>query len=69
MSLSIDAIALSPDNRELAVSGRGFVHIVDTTTGQQIRSLESPDGQVNHISFSSDGKYVVSGVDKYSSEN
>jgi WD40 repeat protein len=54
---SIDALALSPDGKQLlasALSGT-YVALWDTQTGKQLAKLE-PGFGVNSVSFSSDGK-------------
>ncbi|MBF0541378.1 MAG: caspase family protein [Nitrospirae bacterium] len=66
---AIYAIALSPDEKWLAVGGyfggnidtRGNIRIYDIETGKIINVLKSHKSSIYDLSVSSDGRYLVSG--------
>ncbi len=60
----IFAIALSPDEKQLAVGGylkNNVIRIYNYSTGELIKILKSHTNGVTDLSFSSDGKYLISG--------
>ncbi len=64
----IYSIALSPDNQRLAVGARmppcckGIINIFDFPTGEFVRRLKSDGDAVYDLTFSEDGRYLVSGA-------
>jgi len=69
----IYAVALSPDGRYLAVGGFlaegygkdddkvGIIRLYDFYTGKLIRTLEGHENIINDLTFSPDGRYLISG--------
>jgi WD40 repeat protein len=58
------AVALSPDGRYAAAGGWNrsaddWVYIFDAATGKLIRRLGKLDDAINHLTFSTDGRYLA----------
>src|SRR5262249_17688539 len=54
--------AFSPDGRLFAAAGTGgAAHVWDLATGQIVRKLEGPPGQVAFLAFAPDGRTVATG--------
>ena len=76
----IFSIALSPDEKWLAVGGYlatfdgsnhleiGRIRIYNYPTGELIKVLKSHSNVVNDLAFDSDGKYLISGSGDYSAK-
>ncbi len=76
----IYAIALSSDNRYLAIGGFlaeghginddlvGSIRIYNYQTGKLIKLLKSHTNIVNDLSFSQDGKYLISGSSNFTAK-
>jgi WD40 repeat protein len=59
------AAAFSPDGKLLAAgqggeTGTGKVHLIDTAAGKLVRSVSGHQNGVTDVTFSADGKYVLS---------
>ncbi len=54
-------LAFSPDSKTLAVLGGGTVRLWDVTSGQQIGAALSGGGGISTVSFSPDGRTLVTG--------
>ncbi len=59
VSVPITAMEYSPDGSQLAVGRFGSVTLQDAESQKSIRVLEVPDGKVNAVHFSPDGKTLV----------
>ncbi len=67
----ISALALSPDDRYLAVGGyfpgspeeRGAIRVYDFKSGEMVSLLKGHLGEVLSLAFSKDGRRLVSGAD------
>jgi WD40 repeat protein len=58
----IIAAAFSPDDRMLLTAGlKGAMHLWDTQSGAELRSLTGHTGNVTRVMFSPDGQYVITG--------
>jgi len=67
----IYAIALSPDERYLAVGGffeEDKIRIYDYQTGKLLKLLKSHTDVVLDLAFSKDGKYLISGSGDYTAK-
>ena len=65
----ISATAFSPDEKFLVIADfTGLVRIIDVATGDDVVQLQ-PEGVVNSIAFSSDGKYVAATSGPGTNEN
>jgi WD40 repeat protein len=53
-------IAFSPDSKLLATSTKQTIEVWDIKTGEVIKSLQSPQGDVTSVWFSPDGRFLVS---------
>lgn len=62
----LTGVAFSPDGRHLAAVGADtFVHLWDTVTGTEVRTLQGHTDWVSAVAFSPDGRYLASvGVEK-----
>jgi len=59
--VDIDAIALNPDGKRLAIGGgTGIVTLWDTATGQEVLTLRGHSGGILRLSFSPDGRFLAS---------
>lgn len=58
---SLEAIAISPDDRFLLTGGNLGVFLWDLSSGQYLRSYSGFDGFVDALAFSPDGKLVLAG--------
>jgi WD40 repeat protein len=56
----IDDVALSPDGLTAAVALRRSITLYDTRTGTRVRSFPDPDTWFNTLTFSADGRRLVS---------
>jgi WD40 repeat protein len=64
---NVVALAVCPRGRFLAVGGNDHtVRLYKVTTGRQVHLLEGHEDAVTRLSFSPDGKYLVSGVERRS---
>jgi WD40 repeat protein len=60
---SIEAIALSPDNRYVASANADWtITVWDVPTGMELLSLEGHSNDINSLIFSNDGRYLLSGA-------
>jgi WD40 repeat protein len=58
----VRALAFSPDGKTLAVGARGFVNLLDATTGKSQRRFGFGDSRyINTVAFSPDGSKLASG--------
>jgi WD40 repeat protein len=56
------ATAVSPESSTIAVGGRrGFVQILDLTTGKQVAELDGHPATVDCLEFSRDGRLIATG--------
>lgn len=59
MAATTTAVAFSPDNQLLALSGAGMVHIYDARTGKLSTVIQNPDTDyVGALAFSPDGSVL-----------
>jgi WD40 repeat protein len=57
----VTSIAVSPDSKTIATAGRdGVVHLWEATTGKHLHRLEGYPGWRPQVSFSADGRQVLS---------
>jgi len=56
----VDALAWSPDSRTIAVGGGSVVRLIEAGTWERIGRLVGHKGRVNTLSFSADGRRMVS---------
>jgi WD40 repeat protein len=56
-------VALSPDNRLVAVSDANSIRLVEVASGKELRRLRGHRGEVASLEFSPDGDFLVSGSD------
>ncbi len=62
--LDINKIAVSPDNRLVAIATReGKVMIMDIVQGELLGTLKGHEGWVQSVTFSPDGQYLFSGAE------
>ncbi len=54
-------VALSPDNRLIAVGAGKQVKLLDATTGQELRAMPGHNDQASRVVFSPDGSLLISG--------
>jgi RNA polymerase sigma factor (sigma-70 family) len=57
----IPTVAFSPDSRVLATAAWKTVHLLDADTGKLLAKLDGHDGAVASLTFTSDGKRLISG--------
>lgn len=57
----VSALAVSPDDRQLAVARFGTVDILDAKTLKLTRRLEGLPGKVNSVQWINDGRWLVAG--------
>ncbi|EIJ41111.1 WD40 repeat-containing protein [Beggiatoa alba B18LD] len=61
LNTPINAIALSPDTRWLAVaSTRGIIHILDANTGKVMQILQAHQGDIQSLVFEPHGEWLAS---------
>jgi len=58
------AMALSADSRFLLVGRGDAVHVLEPTSGNELRSYKKPDTWVHCIAFSPEGRRAVCGFDR-----
>src|SRR5262249_29732003 len=59
-SRGFEQLAFSPDDRLLASSDRDVVHLWEVTTGKKIRTFRGHRGEIESLSFSSNGRRLAS---------
>jgi len=59
----IHAMAMSGDGRLMAIGGYGVIKVVDTLTGQEVNTFHGHEEFVGALTFSADGRRLVSGGD------
>jgi WD40 repeat protein len=61
-SLDINAIAISPDSRQVATANKeGTIMLFDIGSGKLVETLSAQKGRVLAVAFSPDGKYLYGG--------
>lgn len=56
---SVSAIALFPDTQHIAVAGDGQLKIIDSVSGAELISLDSPFSEIVDLAVSRDGKAIA----------
>ena len=57
----VGAIAVSPDERTLAVARFGMVELLDAMTFKPLQTLKGHPGKVNSVEFANEGRWVIAG--------
>ena len=61
-NLDINAIAISPDGRQVATANKeGTIMLFDMGSGKRLKTLSAQKGWVLAVAFSPDGKYLYGG--------
>jgi len=55
------SVSITPNGRILAIGGEGFLVLRDRKTGKELGQLSKEDERIDEVSFTSDGKHLVSG--------
>jgi WD40 repeat protein len=62
MPFEISTLALSPDNQVIAVAFKDLIRLIETQTGQCLKTLQGHQLHIPAVSFSPDGRSLLTGA-------